>query len=92
MFGRPIGVNNTVSAAHGMNDLGLGAFNTKAPAASTFCYVLSLNIPRQAERDDITFGVAVANAVDDAFDSALCGRVYFVDINGKEVCDHVPSK
>ena len=91
MFGRPVGIENFVSAANSMNGLGLGAFNLKSPAA-TFCYVLSLNIPRQKDRDDITFGFAVGNAVDADLQSAVCGRVFFVDVNGNEVCDHISSK
>ena len=92
VFGRPVGIDNVVSTANSMNGLGCAAFNLKAPAASTFCYMLSLNIPRQRERDDITFGFTVGNAVDPFFQSAVCGRVFFVNANGDEVCDHVGSK
>jgi hypothetical protein len=91
VFGRPVAIDGYVSTANSINGLGLGAFNTKTPA-STYCYVLSLDVTRHRERDDITFGFSVENAIDEFFQSAVCGRVYFVDVNGKEVCDHISSK
>ena len=91
VFGRPVDIDAFVAHADSMNTLGKGAFNSKSPA-STFCYSLSLNVARHRERDDITFGFSVADAVDDVFQSALCGRVFFVDAGGNRVCDTVSSK
>ena len=74
----PIDIAEYVSAANSMNGLGLGAFHKITyPFSETCCYKLNLDVKQRNDHKAITFGVAVANAGDALFDSALCGRFYF---------------
>lgn len=75
-------LDQAVSTANSIDGLGLGAFNNNPFAAATCCYVLNLNIDPRNKGLPITFGVSVSNAIDNLFQSAICGRVYFADDAG----------
>lgn len=77
-------LSSYVSNADSMNGLNLGAFNTLNPAA-TCCYVLNLNVKDRNPGLPIIFFGAVTNAVDPNLQSALCGKVYCADKDGKPV-------
>lgn len=77
----PISIERYVSGTDSISGLGLGAFSGNSPA-STCCYSLNLNLDSCNRGLPITFGVAVSNAGDDIFPSALCGKVYFLDSYG----------
>lgn len=73
-------IDGFVTQANSMNGLGLGAFDSGVggPAAKTCCYRLNLNLKPRNEGEYVTFSVSVANGGDGLYESAVCGRAFFV--------------
>lgn len=80
-FGPNTDSTTYVSDTNSMNGLGRGAFNSKG---ATFCYILSLNVAKFAG-ETARFGIDVANAIDNAFQSSACMKASFRDANGKKI-------